>query len=222
MDSTAATSIVNKINLRLDMNLPRNACHTHADLGALTTAILEMLRLVETEQPVVFGLVSHVGDHLADDIVIVGQALRLPGGSLDLDTPESFWEALVTMREDLLVSPKRWDHASFRRPSGAPPAPGDITFDKAGFIKIESFDNSFFGISSAEAMFISPATRLALETTFQALENANIPISRLKGTDTGIFVAGMDVCYEQLLFASQGFDCQATLCYFFSASNISL
>jgi acyl transferase domain-containing protein len=154
-------------------------------------------------------LICDIDDHpRSDDIVVVGQALRLPGGSLDLETVESFWEALVTMREDLMVPPKRWDHSSFYRPPGEPATAGDITFAKAGFVEIENFDNNFFGISSAEALSIAPPIRLALETTFTALENANIPISQLKGTDTGIFVAnGIDSGYDQLLFASQEFNC---------------
>jgi acyl transferase domain-containing protein len=138
-------------------------------------------------------------------VVIVGQAVRLPG---DINTPEAFWEALVDMREDLLipVPQDRWDHASFLRKPGDPAKGGDITFEKAGFVDVASFDNTFFGISAPEAFSVVPASRLVLETTFQALENANIPISRLKGTDTGVFAVGsMDHGYTQLMFASMGF-----------------
>ncbi|KAK0184742.1 polyketide synthetase [Armillaria mellea] len=118
-----------------------------------------------------------------DDVVVVGQAMRLPG---DINNVESFWNALVEKREDLIIPipPDRWDHKGFYTTS-KPVRPCDITFDKAGFIDYASFDNSFFGISSAEALFVAPSIRLTLEAAFEALENANLPLSRVKGTDMG-------------------------------------
>ncbi|KAJ6632258.1 hypothetical protein B0H10DRAFT_1771537 [Mycena sp. CBHHK59/15] len=208
MDSAAAVIIVGKLNQRLGLNLSRNACHTYIDLSSLTTAILGKLSFMEPTQPTSHSRASTDGRQIPSDIVVVGQAVRLPGG---LNTPESFWEALVDMREDLLVPvpQDRWDHASFyRRPSvDGPREPCDISFEKAGFIDIASFDNTFFGISSPEALSIAPAVRLTLETAFEALENANIPVSRLKGSHAGIFVAsGMDIGYSHLMFAEMGFN----------------
>jgi hypothetical protein len=208
MDSSAALVIVSQLNERFRLNLPRNTCHTHVDLNSLTAAITKHLNHVDGT-PTVLQSVSKSSDPDAStDVVIVGQAVRLPG---DLNTPESFWKALVDMREDLLVPvpQDRWDHASFLQKRGDPSKPGDITFEKAGFVEIASFDNTFFGISSAEAYSVFPTARLVLETTFQALENANIPSSRLKGTHTGVFTAGsMDAGYAQLMFASLGFACK--------------
>ncbi|KAJ7482732.1 hypothetical protein FB451DRAFT_1235938 [Mycena latifolia] len=206
MDSAAALVIVGKLNERFTLNLPRNACHTHVDLNSLTAAILECLEKGEAAPGIVQATFKTEELDSSSDVVIVGQAIRLPG---DLNTPESFWEALVDMREDLLVPmpSDRWDHASFFRKPGDPSGePCDINFEKAGFVEIAHFDNAFFGISSAEALFVIPAVRLVLETTFKALENANIPSSRLRGSETGVFVAGgIDNGYLQLLFASMGF-----------------
>ncbi|KAK7033257.1 6-deoxyerythronolide-B synthase EryA1, modules 1 and 2 [Favolaschia claudopus] len=205
MDSSAALAIVNQLNRHFHLDLPRNTCHTHVDLAALTAAISERLGHVQTRSPV-NSLPSTVqGLHSADDVVIVGQAVRLPG---DINTPEAFWEALVDMRQDLLipVPPDRWDNASFMPKPGESYKPGDIIFEKAGFVESASFDHSFFGFSSAEALYIAPHARLILETTFQALEDANIPASRLKGSATGVFTAGaMDHGYTNILFAAAGF-----------------
>ncbi|KAJ7440338.1 polyketide synthetase [Mycena galericulata] len=205
MDSAAALVIVRKLNERLKLNLPRNTCHTHIDLNSLTTAILELLSQRETTTSLLQPRPKFDASSSSDCVVIVGQAVRLPG---DLNTPEAFWEALVDMREDLMVPipTDRWDHASFYRKPGDATQPCDITFEKAGFVDVAHFDNAFFGISSAEALSISPAIRLILETTFQALESANIPSSRLRGTDTGVFVGGgVDSDYGHLMFASTGF-----------------
>ena len=52
--------------------------------------------------------------------------------------------------------------------------------EKAGFVDIARFDHSF-GISSAQTFYAAPNIQLSLEVAFQALENANIPISLIKG-----------------------------------------
>ena len=67
------------------------------------------------------------------------------------------------------------------------------------------FGHPFFGISLAEAFHVSPNIRLSMEIAFEALDNANIPISKIKGSDMGVFVAvGMDEGYIKLLFADKG------------------
>ena len=106
-----------------------------------------------------------------------------------------------------IIPEDRWHHKSFYRPpdSKNPPATCDITLDKAGFVELAGFDHSFFGISSAEAFHVSNNIRLSMEIAFEALENANIPISKIKGSDMGVFVAaGMDEGYIKLLFADKG------------------
>ncbi|KAJ7644124.1 hypothetical protein FB45DRAFT_824078 [Roridomyces roridus] len=203
MDSAAAVDIVSKLNQRFDLDLPRNACHTNVDLNALSDAVLSRLTSREILHPT--PLRAPITPP-SDDIVIVGQAVRLPG---ELNTAESFWQALMNKRQDLLtpVPRDRWDHASFyRAPGESSRGPCDITFERAGFLDVAHFDNTFFGISSAEADQISPPIRLILETAFEALENANIPTSSLKGTPTGVFVGDGDWGYSQLLFAALGLE----------------
>ncbi|KAK0471022.1 hypothetical protein IW261DRAFT_1612345 [Armillaria novae-zelandiae] len=203
MDSAMALMIINSVNRRLHLDLPLNACHTYINLDSFIHAVHAKLGLVDEPQ-------SGGGSHIppfpgsVDDVVIVGQAMRLPG---DINNVDSFWDALVAKREDLIIPipPDRWDHKGFYTPS-KPVRPCDITFEKAGFVDYASFDHGFFGISSAEALFIAPSIRLTLEAAFEALENANIPSSRVRGTDMGVFVAtGLDEGYQQLLFLDQGY-----------------
>ncbi len=197
-----ALMIINSVNRRLHLDLPLNACHTYIDLDSLIHAVHTKLGLVNEPQCNGFHVLPFPGS--VDEVVVVGQAMRLPG---DINNVESFWKALVEKREDLIIPipSDRWDHKGFYTTSKAS-RPCDITFDKAGFVDYASFDNSFFGISSAEALFIAPSIRLTLEAAFEALENANIPLSRVKGTDMGVFVAtGLDEGYQQLLFLDQGY-----------------
>ena len=201
-----STKIVNQLNRQLDMRLPLNTCHTYIDLVSLTQAILSDLG-VEGSYSSQVRPSTRVAPHPQEkeEIVIVGQAVRLPG---DICTPDAFWQALMDQRDIMTpVPPSRWDHASFYRSpdSKDPPGPCDITLEKAGWVDIESFDNSFFGISSAEAFHVTPNIRLSLEIAFEALENANIPPSKLKGSGMGVFVASnMDEGYIKLLFADKG------------------
>lgn len=204
MDSATAISMVTRLNSLFtpDLNLPSNSCHVHVDLLQLTNFVLEELNMVPSRShpDPVASLPAPTSDN---DVVIVGQAMRLPGG---LDSPELFWDALVKRREDVLtpVPSDRWDQESFR-PSGLP-QPGDIIFDRAGFVDSHSFDNTFFGITEPEALSISPTVRLTMEVALDALEDANIPIGRVRGSDMSVFVAtGPDEGYGQLLFLESGF-----------------
>uniref|UniRef100_A0A8H7XR57 Uncharacterized protein n=1 Tax=Psilocybe cubensis TaxID=181762 RepID=A0A8H7XR57_PSICU len=209
MDSNMAVRIVNKINGLFGLQFPLNACHNLIDLSMLTDATLVELGLKDPiKQTIESRDLPPLPKLEGDDVVIVGQALRLPG---NVNTPKSFWEALVNKRDDIMtpVPAERWDHSSFYRDpdSNSPPEICDIRFKKAGFIDFTHYDNSFFGISGPEALHISPTSRLALETSFEALEDANIPISKLKGTKTGVFVGAMvDEGFIQLLFEEYGFD----------------
>ena len=203
-----AVRIVNEINHFFKLHLPLNTCHTCLDLTSLSGAVLTELGMNE-KVTIEVGTAKLKPSTVQsqEDVVIVGQGLRLSG---DINTPESFWQALVDKRDIMTpIPPDRWDGASFYRSasSTAPPETCDITFEKAGFIEVANFDNNFFGISTPEAFCVSPTIRLTLETTFEALENANIPVSRVKGTNMGVFVAaGMDGGgYQQLLFHDKGF-----------------
>ena len=197
-----AVRIVNELNHFFKLCLPLNTCHTYLDLASLFGAVLTELGMNEKE----VGTAKPPTVQSQEEVVIVGQSLRLPG---DINTPESFWQALVDKRDIMTpIPPDRWDQASFyRSPSStASSQTCDITFEKAGFIDVANFDNNFFGISTPEAFCISPTIRLTLETAFEALENANIPISRVKGTNMGVFVAaGLDGAYQQLLFYDKGY-----------------
>ncbi|KAF8811343.1 ketoacyl-synt-domain-containing protein [Phlegmacium glaucopus] len=206
MDSAMATMIVNKLNRQLNMGLPLNTCHTYVDLVSLTKAIHKNLGLEGSPSTARPSTKPAARPELKEDIVIVGQAVRLPG---DINNAEGLWKALIDQRDDIItpVPEARWDHKSFYRSpdSKDPPGPCDITSERAGFVDLAGFDHSFFGISSAEAFHVSPNIRLSLEIAFEALENANIPISKIKGSDMGVFVAaGMDEGYIKLLFADKG------------------
>ncbi|KAG7449473.1 ketoacyl-synt-domain-containing protein [Guyanagaster necrorhizus] len=200
MTSFMAVSIVNTLNKHIGgLALPLNSCYIHIDLDSLVDAI--SLERGHRKNPTPFSsnpfLAFESSQQKDMEIVIVGKAFRLPGS---LDNSTSLWEALLSKSDSVIgdIPPDRWDHASFY--------PHDICFTKAGLVDVSHYDYRFFGLTATEALYVSPTMRLALEVSFEALENANIPLSKLKGTRTAVYVATKDDGFETLLNAEQGYD----------------
>lgn len=58
-----------------------------------------------------------------------------------------------------------------------------------GYIsEIQKFDPYFFGISPREAILMDPQQKLLLEVTYEAIEDAGLPIDKLAGSNTGVFI----------------------------------
>lgn len=133
----------------------------------------------------------------AEPIAIVGMACRFPGGA---DNPVSYWRLLRDGVDAIGEIPAdRWNVDDFYDPD--PAAPGKMCTRWGGFLeRIDEFDNSFFGISDREATRIDPQHRILLELSWEALEDAGIPPSKLRGAKIGVFVGiavseyGMMLC----------------------------
>ena len=120
-----------------------------------------------------------------EPIAIVGMACRFPGGAND---PTSFWRLLCdgvdAIRE---VPPDRWKADEFYDPD--PAVPGKMNTRWGGFLeRIDEFDNHFFSISDREAARMDPQQRILLELAWEAMEDAGLPPSTLRGAKVGVFV----------------------------------
>jgi amino acid adenylation domain-containing protein len=133
----------------------------------------------------------------AETVAVVGMGLRFPGGSR---TPEEFWRFLKEGGDAITQVPaERWDLNDLLDPE--PSTPGKMTTPWGGFLAdIDQFDPGFFGISPREARAIDPQQRLILEVGWEALENAGIDPSMLRGGNTGVFVGISGSDYGRLLF----------------------
>ena len=120
---------------------------------------------------------------MSKKVAIVGMAYRLPGGEGDL-----FWKRLVA-GEDLVteVAEGRWAKEKFLHPRKSEPG-SSYTFAAGSVPNATGFDPAFFGISPREAIQMDPQQRLLMELTWEALEDAGIKPSSLKGSRCGVFV----------------------------------
>jgi hybrid polyketide synthase/nonribosomal peptide synthetase ACE1 len=60
------------------------------------------------------------------------------------------------------------------------------------------FDAGFFGVKPVEAIAMDPQQRILLETVYEALEAAGIPLERIQGSATGVFVGLMTDDYTSM------------------------
>lgn len=56
------------------------------------------------------------------------------------------------------------------------------------FTRFNEFDHKFFGISEAEANFMDPQQKLLLHCSHRALENSGIPMEKVSGSRTGVYI----------------------------------
>ncbi|MFM8983158.1 MAG: type I polyketide synthase, partial [Spartobacteria bacterium] len=116
-------------------------------------------------------------------IAIVGMSHRLPGGNSG-----RFWDRLVA-GEDLVteVEEGRWAKSKFLHPRKSEPA-SSYTFAAGSVSDAWKFDAGFFGISPREAAQMDPQQRLLMHLAWEALEDAGMQASKLKGSNCGVFV----------------------------------
>ncbi|MDX2964453.1 type I polyketide synthase, partial [Streptomyces acidiscabies] len=120
----------------------------------------------------------------ADEIAVVGLSCCLPKAA----GPAEFWRLL---REGVDATGEAPDD----RWAGASHSPR-----RGGFLdRIDQFDADFFGISPKEAVAMDPRQRLLLELSWEALEDARIVPTALRGSRTGVFVGAMGDDYAVLM-----------------------
>ncbi|MFF9819620.1 type I polyketide synthase, partial [Streptomyces sp. NPDC014006] len=121
-----------------------------------------------------------------DAIAIVGLSCRLPEAS----DKSTFWALLRDARHAIGKVPQdRWNAESL------PPAARHGAFLE----RVDTFDPAFFGISPREASMMDPQQRLMLELSWEAFEDAGIPLRQVRGSRTGVFVGAIANDYAVLL-----------------------
>ena len=117
-----------------------------------------------------------------EPIAVIGMGCRFPG---DVTSPDAFWELL--------------------RMGVSAASPRSVMQDYPGHYLGEPgwFDAAFFGIAPREAQAMDPQQHLVLEVCVEALEAANIAISDLMGSQTGVYIGVMNQDFGPLLIQQE-------------------
>jgi acyl transferase domain-containing protein len=119
-------------------------------------------------------------------IAIIGMGCRYPGGA---NSPEDLWSLLAAGKDAWREFPKeRFNWDAFYHPH---PEVGGVTTNHRGghylTQDIAAFDAGFFGVAPLEAEALDPQQRIVLEVSWEAVENAGIPMEKFRGSNTSVY-----------------------------------
>ncbi|RAH40566.1 ketoacyl-synt-domain-containing protein [Aspergillus brunneoviolaceus CBS 621.78] len=118
-------------------------------------------------------------------IAIIGMACRFPGGA---SSPERLWDVYANGQSAWSPIPKSRFHAeSWYHPDKE--HLGTSYVKGAHFLAedIFRFDAAFFNFIADAASTMDPEVRLQLETAYEALESAGLPLDQVTGSRTGVY-----------------------------------
>lgn len=131
-----------------------------------------------------------------EPVAVIGLGCRVAGS---IATPADFWTFLMESRSDVREVPEeRWEPYLHRDPRNA--AVLRETTRWGTFLDdLPGFDAEFFGVSPREAELMDPQQRLALEVSWEALENAGVTPKALAGSDTAVLMGVNSDDYGKLI-----------------------
>ncbi|MEU3955575.1 beta-ketoacyl synthase N-terminal-like domain-containing protein, partial [Streptomyces achromogenes] len=181
LDSLAAVDLHRRLTALTGLDLPVGLaydCPTVQDLAARLLAEVHGTAATPDEP---------AGEpDPGEPVAVVGMGCRFPGG---ISSPADLWRLLTDGGEVLTGFPRDrgWDLDALYHED--PEVPGSTYVRSGGFLDTATeFDADFFGISPREALGTDPQQRLVLETSWQALEDAGIDPTSLRGTPAGMFL----------------------------------
>ncbi|ORX61108.1 ketoacyl-synt-domain-containing protein [Piromyces finnis] len=129
----------------------------------------------------------------SEKIAIIGMGLRLPGA---INNAKSLWMSLAKGKDCVLPPLKNRDlHRNYVNKPSELLDPSEHNIPRLGLYDTRSnvakpsqFDAAFFNCLPDEALSLDPRHRWILETSWEALENANIAPNSLENSSTGVFV----------------------------------
>ncbi len=127
-----------------------------------------------------------------EPIAIIGMGCRFPGA----EDPRAFWKLLCEGRDAIREIPAdRWDaNALYDRDLDKP---GKMMSRWGGFLdQVDQFDWRTFRLLPREAKYMDPQHRLLLEVAWEALEDAGLPLKKVAGSHTGVFIG---ICWNDYL-----------------------
>ncbi|KAJ3534043.1 hypothetical protein NM208_g7715 [Fusarium decemcellulare] len=132
-----------------------------------------------------------------EPIAIIGSACRFPGDAL---TPSKLWDLVREPRDVISDIPSsRFSTDGFYHEDALHHGTTNVRQSYLLNQDHRHFDAQFFGVKPVEAHSIDPQQRVLMETTYEALEAAGIPLESIQGSKTGVYVGLMTGDYADLL-----------------------
>ncbi|GAB2563311.1 type I polyketide synthase [Nocardia heshunensis] len=191
-DSLSGVELQKRLTRVTGVELPPSLIFDHPT----ATSVAELLRSRATAGGERRGRVTRRTSS-EEPIAIVGMGARFPGG---ISSAEELWELVAAGRDVIGDFPtdRGWDLDRLYDPDAD--KAGTVYTHRGGFLSgAGDFDPGFFGISPREALAMDPQQRVFLETAWEALEDAGIDPTTLRGSDTGVFVGACASGYSGLV-----------------------
>lgn len=132
----------------------------------------------------------------SEPIAIVGTGCRFPG---EVTTPSKLWE-LLKDPFDVTRDIDRFNGDTFYHENAQHHGTSNV---RKGYLLSEDvrvFDTQFFNIQPGEADSMDPQQRILLETVYESLETAGIPMEQLQGSSTAVYVGLMTDDYAHIVY----------------------
>ncbi|WP_078868997.1 type I polyketide synthase [Streptomyces sp. NRRL B-1347] len=118
-------------------------------------------------------------------IAVVGIGCRLPGG---VNTPDELWQLAADGRSTAGPVPAdRWDAetlASLQDPELRERTAAGCFLEG----DVWSWEPEALSVAPAEREWVDPQSRVMMEVAWEAVEHAGIPVDRIRGSRTGVYV----------------------------------
>lgn len=166
----------------------------HSEKLKLKIDGVEDQKEIQSEQRSVSTNVNSVAPKKTQDVAIVGISCNFP----DADNPVTFWDNLINRKNSIKEIPEsRWNWKDYYVKKQA----AGKTVSKWGALidNVQNFDAKFFNVSSEEALLMDPQERLLLQEVYKALQDSGTNPEKLKGSNTGVFIAYEYSEYEHYL-----------------------
>ncbi len=191
-DSLSGVELQKRLAQATGVELPRSLIFDHPTAGSVAALLTSHVTAGGATR-------RRVTQRATSDeaIAIVGMGARFPGG---VSSAEDLWNLIDAGRDAIGDFPtdRGWDLDRLYDPDAD--KAGTVYTRRGGFLgSAGDFDPGFFGISPREALAMDPQQRVFLETAWEALEDAGIDPTTLRGSDTGVFVGACASGYSGLV-----------------------